>query len=56
MLFANVDDEELDEEDLELLEENTGVKVARSSGVSGNTLNGRSLVTEQLYFSLNSND
>lgn len=32
--FLLIDDEELDEEDLELLEENTGVKVARSTGVS----------------------
>lgn len=34
-----LDDEELDEEDLELLEENTGLKLGRSSGVSDNSNN-----------------
>lgn len=29
-----IDDEDLDEEDLDLLEENTGIKLNRASGVS----------------------
>lgn len=33
--IAIIDDEDLDEEDLELLEENMGIKLNRSTGVSG---------------------
>lgn len=31
---VSIDDDDLDEEDLDLLEENTGIKLSRTTGVS----------------------